>query len=153
VLAADRYRVCAWLRDEALGLLRPAPRGIAVFGSFAGGALRPESDLDLLLVGDAIPRRPAARSSWFLRLSNRWRGERPWPEAPVTLSPLTLTERGWQESIGLRLSLSERCWILLDDGTLSAGLEEAREAIHRGDWTRHPLPDGGWAWIPRGAVA
>lgn len=151
-MAAQRAAVCAWLRDEALRLLRPVPRAIAVFGSFAGGTLRSESDIDLLLVGDSIPRSPAGRTRWFLPLSDHWRAERPWQEAPVGLSPLFLTEKGWRESIGLRLSLSERCWILFDDGTLSMGIAEARAAIHRGDWSRRLLPDGGWAWIPRGAV-
>ncbi len=149
----ERQKVCQWIQEQANQLLLPRPRCIAIFGSFASGALRETSDIDILLIGDSIPRSPYERSQWFLPFNQAWRRQRPHPQAPQSCSPLMTSEAGWLGSLGLRLSLSENCWILMDDGFLSDSLREAREWIHQGLWHKRLLSKGGWMWIPRDEVA
>ncbi|MGK5088312.1 nucleotidyltransferase domain-containing protein [Bdellovibrionota bacterium FG-2] len=143
----------AWLRDHALSLLNPRPRCLAVFGSFSAGTLHAESDFDVLVIGDQIPKRPFARTQWFFPLAELWRSNRPDPTAPFSIAPLFISEAGWRGSIGLRLSLAQNCWILWDDGFLSESLEESRKWINNGDYHKKTTPDGGWMWIPRGISA
>lgn len=146
-----RIRSAQWLRQKCLELLTPAPRCIALFGSFARGDLRPDSDLDILLVGDQIPLTPWERSQWFFPVSKAWRDQRPEREAPEAISPLILSEEGLAGSIGIKLSLSDHAWILWDDGTLSQQLHAASQSISSGLWERVPMADGGWAWVPKSA--
>lgn len=143
-----------WIRDYALKALTPLPRSLAVFGSFVRGDMGPVSDIDVLCVGNAIPRRPFQRTEWFFSLSNAWRhyGE-PSALRKHPISPVYLTCDGWSNSIGLRLSLCHEAWILWDDGLLSVTLEESRRLIERGDWSRKDTADGGWLWIPKEKIA
>ncbi len=151
----DRLEITAWLRDEILASLSPRPRSIAIFGSFAAGTLHEASDIDLLLAGDRIPRKPYERSRWFFPIHEKWQNLRisRFPFAPRTLSPLILSEKGWLESIGLRLSLSGCTWTLYDDGWLSTSLNESEEWIRKGLWHKETLKHGGWVWIPSGDAA
>ncbi|MGK5089776.1 hypothetical protein WDW86_19670, partial [Bdellovibrionota bacterium FG-2] len=78
-----------------------------------------------------------------------WRKQRPHPQAPLSCSPLMISETGWLGSVGLRLSLSENCWILKDDGFLSESLREARSWIQESLWRKNMLSKGGWMWVPK----
>ena len=126
------------------------PRCIAVFGSFARGDYKAESDLDLLLIGDQLPRRPFARGAAFGPISTDWRTHPDFSSFPKALSPFYISEKGWLESSGLRLSLSTEAWILHDDGLLGQSLAEARSWVAQGLWFKKPLSDGGWLWVPKG---
>lgn len=148
-MSLERYSVARWILEHALRSLVPLPDSIALFGSFSRDDLHKESDVDLLLVGDGIPVKPYDRSKWVHPLLNAWREEGPSQEKKRPLSPLILSRKGWVESVGLRLSLSEHLWILYDDGLLSSTLSETRDWIRQGLWDRRPSRDGGWLWVPK----
>lgn len=145
------YAASAWLRTEILKL-SPKPRSVAIFGSFARGC-GSANDLDILLVGDGIPRRPFERAKWSTALIRDWHDYANAHNFPKGLSPLILSEQGWLDSVGLRLSLSEDALILWDDGFLGVSLSESREWIGKGVWHKRQLNDGGWIWIPGGKSA
>lgn len=150
----SRYDAANWIREAVLNL-NPRPRALAIFGSFCRGEEVPANDVDLLIIGDSLPRRPGDRSKWIQPVVSGWRHEvtgRGWP-FPMTLSPLFLSEEGWRNSFGLRLSLSEKAWILLDDGTLVDSLDEARKWREEGKWRKELIPSGGFFWIPSKGVA
>lgn len=144
-------QAAGFIREQALSLLNPPPRSLALFGSFVRQELRPTSDVDVLCIGDQIPRSPSERSSWFFGLSGVWREK--FSEFGHPLSPLILSEEGWKDSVGLHLSLCQEAWIVWDDGWISHFLQQAQKAIQRGDWSRKETKDGGWLWIPRGVEA
>ncbi|PWU21112.1 MAG: hypothetical protein C5B49_03095 [Bdellovibrio sp.] len=152
-MEADRFSLAAQIRDLCLLHLNPRPRSIAIFGSFAGGVLHETSDIDLLLIGDSIPRKPFQRAQWFLpvRLAFQKEAATQFSAFPSILSPVFLSEEGWREAVGLRLSLSQQAWILWDDGTLSSTLSESAGWIASGLWRREDVVSGGWFWIPKGA--
>lgn len=149
----ELHYAAGWVRQKAQELLNPQPRCLALFGSFPKGTFTADSDIDILLVGDDIPRKPYERTLWVSPLVRAIRHQINLPWMPKAVAPLLLTEKGWLDSIGLRLSLSSHAWILLDDGFLSASLLDSADAIRRGDWVRRGLSDGGWLWIPKGEVA
>ena len=53
------------LRDKVLPMLRPYVKRIAVFGSFARGEERPESDIDILVELKDPEKRPRLGLGWF----------------------------------------------------------------------------------------
>lgn len=147
--ATKYFMVGNWIHNN-IGLLDPSPRAVALFGSAVRGTDRPESDIDLLLIGNQIPVKPFERTQWVYPLLEAWRKESPaLLGAQRTLSPLLLSEKGWLDSVGLRLSLADEAWVLVDDGFLSSSLAEARAWIRDGLWSRKALSDGGWFWIPQ----
>jgi predicted nucleotidyltransferase len=150
-----RFELARWLGDSSLDQLKPVPRSIAIFGSFAGGILTPVSDIDLLLIGDQIPKKPFDRAKWFNPLRKAFVDHRDqsFPDLPEILSSVTMTEKSWIDAIGLQLSVCQNAWILRDDGFLSHSLAEASRSIARGDWTREDVSTGGWFWVPRGQTA
>lgn len=149
-----RFQLASWLRDNALKLLLPRPRSLAIFGSFAGGVINPQSDIDLLLIGDDIPKRPLARAHWFNPLRREFSNiGHQFPGLPEVLSPVYFSENGWNDTIGLKLSISQQSWILFDDGYLSQSLRETSELISQKKWIREDVPTGGWFWIPRDPAA
>ncbi|OFZ82128.1 MAG: hypothetical protein A2583_07365 [Bdellovibrionales bacterium RIFOXYD1_FULL_53_11] len=143
------------IRDMALNLLNPKPDVVAIFGSFASNSLHSDSDIDLLFVGDSIPRKPYDRSKWIIPLIDEWRRIQPerFPTLPRVVSPMILSKEGIINSTGLRLSMCNQSLILFDSGLLSSLLNEASEWIRAGEWKRRNLPHGGWAWIPKRDVA
>ncbi len=149
---AKTFETARWLRDTTLQLLDPQPASLALFGSFAKGNWTAESDLDLLVVSDT-PRLPYDRTLWISPLLKAWRTRVANQDPKIPLSPLFLSKAGLENSIGLRLSLSDHAWILWDDGYLSAQLHEASDQIRKGLWWRKDLPDGGWLWVPKGVAA
>lgn len=155
VTMQERYKVAAWLRDACLQELKPNPRSIAIFGSFAGRALRKESDIDLLIVGDSIPKKPFARAKWFNPVRKKFIEEhkRFYSECPTILSPVFISERGWTDAVSLRLSVSQEGWTLWDDGFLSESLVEAARWIRVGTWERVDAQSGGWFWIKKEPAA
>jgi len=146
---SDRHLWAKTVRELALSTLVPAPRSLAIFGSFAGGTLHDASDIDVLILGNTLPKLPYERAKWFNPLRKAYQqwhlaaGRDPFP----VLAPLILTEESWLDAIALRLSVSQQCWTLWDDGFLSQSLNEATDWIRQGKWTRQDVPSGGWFWI------
>lgn len=147
---SDRQDVAAWIRDACIHNLRPLPRSVAIFGSFAGGGLEPESDIDLLLIGNEIPKKPFEKARWFNPLRKLFVEEhdKMFPGLPSVLTPVFMSEQGWIDAEGLRLSVSQRSWILWDDGFLSQSLLEASDWIRMGRWRKEETASGGWFWVP-----
>jgi predicted nucleotidyltransferase len=143
-----------WLRKQLL-VLSPVPRSIALFGSFTTPQWKDAGDVDLLIVGNNLPRRPSERSAYIQPVVSKWRrfvaeNQKVYPQ---TLSPLFLSEQGWLGSIGMRLSLSECSWILWDDGFLNESIEECRRLRDQGKWRKQTIASGGFFWIPAKDVA
>ena len=155
----QRFLLAAWIRDCCAHKLSPRPRCVALFGSFCGGQLGPESDIDLLLIGDQMPSRSYQRALYLEPVRKAFSHEQAnaFPNLPAIISPLFLTEKSWIDAVGLRLSASQQAWIVQDDGFLSESLEEACKWIRTGEWTREDVTTGGWFWVPKqskgGAVA
>ncbi len=99
------HQAAAWIRDRVM-TSNLNPRCVALFGSVVRSSWKPESDFDLLLIGDRIPRRPFERGDLFGPISTEWRAHPLFKSLPRALSPLYLSEQGWLDSSGLRLSLS-----------------------------------------------
>lgn len=144
-----------WICEESLNLLSPTPASIALFGSSVSGTLHESSDIDLLIVSDVLPSRPYDRSIWIDPVVRAWRGAQKirFKHLPRVLSALLISKAGFNDSLGLRLSLSQHCMILHDDGFLEESLKEAKKWVLDGKWTRRDLKHGGWAWIPNKGVA
>lgn len=130
--------------------MQPFPESVALFGSFVSATLHPDSDIDILLIGDSIPRKPFEKAVWLMPLVEKWREvqSKEFLSFPRVLSPLTLSRQGLLDSVGLRLSLATQCWILTDSGFLSSALNEATRWLSEGKWKRQPLEHGGWVWMP-----
>lgn len=143
-----QHQAAAWIRDKLITLPGTKPRSVALFGSAVRGQLRCDSDIDLLLIGEGIPRKAFLRAQWISPLLQAWRNTRLQWNMPYSLSPLMLSEAGWTASIGLQLSLCGQAWVLWDDGFLSASLNTAAQLIQEGYWVKRNFPSGGWAWIP-----
>ena len=133
-------QLALWIRTQALELLKPAPLAMALFGSFARGDHRPESDLDVLIICDEIGRSPSVRSRWFYPLSKTLREQKEFSDLPTSISPLILSSQGWQDAVHLQLSLCTEACVLLDCGLLSSAFAHARV----------PTRDHGFFWIPKG---
>jgi|GEM_PF-2834401 len=146
---SERHLRAKEIRELALNHLTPRPRSIAIFGSFAGGTVHEASDIDLLILGDDPPRVPYDRAKWFNPLRKAYQNfhlQAGRDSFPV-LAPLILTETAWLEATALRLSLSQQCWTLWDDGFLAQSLHEASDWIRSGKWIREDVSSGGWFWI------
>ena len=148
-----RYGASLLIRDKILECLHPRPRAIALFGSFARGQLHAASDIDVLLIGDEIPKKPYDRAVWFHPVSTSWDACSAGFGLKHSLSPLFVSSEGWLNSMGLRLSLCEQLLILLDDGFLSDSMHESRKEIYEKKWIRRETEDGGWLWFPMEEVA
>jgi predicted nucleotidyltransferase len=153
--SADDWARLVRFFAEKTSELQPSPTSVAIFGSGASQSWHADSDLDLLVLSKDLPSKPFERTQWIAPLLKTWRAERSqsFSMFPRTLSPLLLKPADFTQSLGLRLSTSQKNIIILDDSFLMHSLEEARSWINTGAWTRKDLRHGGWLWVPKGDVA
>ena len=128
----------AWVARE--GLI-----SIVLFGSVARREARPTSDIDVLLVAEGLPRRPADRRQPFLDAWEAARTARGLPPVEWNLVVKTPDEARYRSP--LYLDMVEDAILILDRGRffeeVLAGLgERMRELGSR----RVRLPDGSWYW-------
>jgi predicted nucleotidyltransferase len=106
---------------------------VAVFGSVGRGTQREDSDVDLLIVAQGLPRGRTARVEEFVPVE---RGLEAWltpPRAellPVALSPIFKTPEEVNAGSPLFLDMVEDARLLYDDGGFLAGyLERLRQRL------------------------
>jgi predicted nucleotidyltransferase len=136
-----------------LGELREAygPRLVAaaIFGSVARRTARPDSDLDLFLVVEGLPRGRRARFAEFRTIRGRLRGEIDALAASgvtTDVRPVLRTPDELQTHTPLMLDLTEDA-VLLEDrgGVLAAALDDLRTRLQRLG-SRRVWDGEGWYW-------
>lgn len=110
-------------------------KSVVLFGSQAAGKARPESDIDLLVICDALPRRRLERQNFLFQLAKRIT-----PAFAHKLSPVPMTSKEALEMKPLYLGILTSHEILWDQddffrtrlneikgGLESAGAEEVKD--------------------------
>jgi hypothetical protein len=135
VAAAD-----AWIAEFGDRLV-----SIVLFGSVAREQARPTSDIDLVLVVDAVPRRLAERRRPFLESWDRTRTSRALP--PLEWNLIVKSRVEAQARIPLYLDIVEEGILILDRGGFFAGVLAGMRARMRELGSRRVfLGDGTWYW-------
>jgi predicted nucleotidyltransferase len=123
---------------------------VAVFGSVARGTPSPESDLDLLLVVEPLPRGRLARLAEFERIEDLLSGDPAACRADGTLtllSPVLKTSEEVRRGSPLFLDMTIDVDIRFDrDGFLRSYLDGLRDRMARLGSRRVPCK-GGYYWI------
>lgn len=123
---------------------------IALYGSFARGEERPESDIDLLMVLDGYEWGGIAPSGEALRLTQRLLELR---GVYHTIQPLPLTREQARHHRPLYLDMVEDAIILYDRELFLTGvLGAVRERLRSLGAERRRLPDGSWYWVLKPSV-
>ncbi|MEW5791493.1 MAG: nucleotidyltransferase family protein [Pseudomonadota bacterium] len=122
---------------------------LAVFGSVARGTMRPDSDIDCLIVADPLPRGRMARMREFAAVETamddalRAAGRR---GVQTSLSPVFKTPGEVRQGSLLFLDMVEEARILYDWGDfLRAYLDNLRERL-RELGARRVMRGGGYYW-------
>jgi hypothetical protein len=125
--------------------------GVVLFGSYARGEQRLDSDLDVLAVLEATSMRPmqrcdaAAPALGAMRRTEAWRQARAqglWPE----LGPLVLTLAEIRRFPPVMLDIATEGVVVRDRGPVATALEELRSRLDLAGARRVQLDDGGWHW-------
>ena len=124
---------------------RPGLVSIVLFGSVARCQARPTSDIDVLLVAEGLPRRPADRRQPFLDAWEAARAERRLPPVEWNLIVKTPDEARYRSP--LYLDMVEDAILILDRGRFfEEVLAGMRERMRKLGSRRIHLPDGSWYW-------
>ena len=130
----------AWIADLGDVLV-----SIVLFGSVARGQARSNSDIDLLLVADGIPRRLAERRRPFLESWERARAARALHDVEWSLVVKSTAEA--RVRIPLYLDIAEEGILILDrDGFFQDVLAGMRARMRQLGSRRVFLDDGSWYW-------
>ena len=130
--------VGAWVKREGLV-------SIVLFGSVARRQARPTSDIDVLVVAENIPRRPADRRQPFLDAWETARATRDLPPVEWNLIVKTPDEARYRSP--LYLDMVEDAILVFDRGRFfEEVLAGMRERMRKLGSRRVHLPDGSWYW-------
>lgn len=117
---------------------------LVLFGSRARGDARPDSDWDLLLIAENLPRSPWRRQQKILALLPQ-----PWRHQ---VNVLARTPSEWFAGVTpLALDVALDGLVLYDtsDHLLSARLTALREQLDRLGLERRQIENGEWLWLWR----
>lgn len=144
----DVDRLLSALREALEQELSEGLTTLALFGSFARGDWHARSDLDVLVIGRALPRRMAERQELFQRAAAQARSRcRVDDLGTVEWSPVLKTEEEARHHSPLYLDMTEEVRLLYDRGGFFAGvLEGLRSRLRQAGSRRYSLPDGSWYW-------
>ncbi len=124
-------------------------RAIALFGSVARRTARPDSDVDLLLVVDDLPRGRRARFATFAPVEEALAGaigELRQAGIQTELSAVLRTPEDLRTASPLMLDLTEDAVLLADaDGLLAAALDDLRARLRRSG-ARRVWTGSTWYW-------
>lgn len=123
---------------------------VAVFGSVARGTPRRDSDVDLLIVADPLPRGRLARMDEFAVVEKSLAGLLEQGRRDgffIELSPVFKTPAELEVGSLLLLDMTDQARILFDrDGILRARLDRLAEKLRR--WgSRRVRRGGGYYWL------
>ncbi|MFZ5556237.1 MAG: nucleotidyltransferase domain-containing protein [Pseudomonadota bacterium] len=123
---------------------------LAVFGSVARGTMRPDSDIDLLLVANPLPDGRMERMAEFDAVEERLR--KPLAEAraegvQTILSPVFKTPEELRQGSFLFLDLTDQALILHDRGSVLRDYLEGLAARLRAMGARRVYKGGGYYWV------
>jgi predicted nucleotidyltransferase len=123
---------------------------LAVFGSVARGLMRPDSDIDILLVADPLPRGRMRRIEEFGRVEDAL-GERLRDAAQAgiqtTLSPVIKTPAEVEYGSFLFLDMTDQARILYDqDGFLRSYLDGLSERL-KAMGAKRVYSKGAYYWV------
>ncbi|MEM3713166.1 MAG: nucleotidyltransferase domain-containing protein, partial [Thermoproteota archaeon] len=127
---------------------------IVLFGSLSTGRVRPESDIDLLVVARDLPDKYSDRTS-IIRgivsskaldeiIIHNWKKNDVYSELDILL----IDVKEASVTHPLYLDLTKDCVIIYDRNNLmTEKLEEVREKLEEMGAKRFEEPDGSWYWI------
>jgi predicted nucleotidyltransferase len=134
------------IRDECVTFYGSALVSLAVFGSVARGTAKPDSDIDLLIIGDPLPDGRRPRTVQFLQLEDRLREREP-KFLEMLLSPVMKTPAELRHGSPLLWDMTEEVDILVDrNGFLDRLLDDVRTRL-RNLGARRVFREEGWYWI------
>jgi uncharacterized protein len=134
---------------EARRLYGDRLRALALFGSVARGSARPDSDLDVLLVVEDLPRGHSRRLATFATVETELAREIAalrLEGLQVEISPVLRTPEELAIATPLLLDLTEDAVILEDRGGVLAGALESLRTRLRRLGSRRVWRDGTWYW-------
>ncbi|MBO3841525.1 MAG: nucleotidyltransferase domain-containing protein [Candidatus Brockarchaeota archaeon] len=150
----DRLPILEFAVARFFEVLGSRLESIVLFGSLASGRVRPESDIDLLIVARDLPRKYSERTSIIREaVSSRLMDEliiRTWREKGVytdfDILLMDIKEAGVTHPF--YLDLTRDCIIIYDKNELmSRKIAEVREKLEKIGARRFEEPDGSWYWI------
>jgi predicted nucleotidyltransferase len=144
------------LREACLEVYGDRLKSLCVFGSVAGGIMRPDSDIDLLCVCDPLPMGRMARVLEFEAVDALC--ERPLKQGlrqgvNTTFSPLIKTPEEVRQGSPVFLDMTETVRILFDrEGFLEGYLGALKDKLRRLG-ARKVMYGGGYYWILKPDIA
>jgi hypothetical protein len=125
-------------------------RAIVLYGSVARGKALPESDIDLLIVADDLPRSYSERVKWLRNILQGleefrielWKKKGLYPLVDV----IALTPEEAEVNNPVYLDMVEEAVILFDRGFIEKKLKALRERLRALGARRVESPSGGWYW-------
>ena len=127
-------------------------RSIILFGSIASGRMRPESDIDLLIIAENLPENYSERLKLLRRMTvgieeeaiRLWREKKIYP----LIDPIILTPEEASRIQPFYLDLLENSIIIYDkDRFMESVLEELKGRLERLRSRKVLLLNGSWYWI------
>jgi len=146
----EYYKILGLLLERAKDYYKDRLVSVAVFGSVARGTFRPDSDIDVLIVAEGLPRGRRSRVEEFINgvedpLEEELARER--IRVAPELSPVIKTPEEVRKGSPLFLDMTEEVIILYDrEDFLKKYLEGFREKLRRLG-ARRVKRGGGWYWI------
>ena len=125
---------------------------IILFGSMASGRMRPESDIDLLIVAEKLPESYSERLKLLRKMTagveeeaiKLWREKKIYP----LIDPIILTPEEASKIQPFYLDLLENSIIIYDkDGFMERILEGLKDRLRKLRSRKVLLPNGSWYWI------
>lgn len=123
---------------------------IAVFGSVARGTMRPDSDLDLLVVVDSLPRGRLARVREFEAVEAAVApvmGQMAGKGIYTTLSPLIKTPTEVEKGSPVFLDMTDQAELLHDKGGFLERYLDRLRATLKGLGAKRIRRGGGYYWL------
>jgi predicted nucleotidyltransferase len=134
-LLAQFDSLLARLSDACLECYGDSLMSLAVFGSVGRGTPRPDSDIDLLVIADGLPRGRMARMGEFQNVEaamKPWLAEARAAGLAAELSPVIRMPEEVLRGSPLLLDMTEDARVLYDrQGFLQSALEQLRARLQR----------------------
>lgn len=150
----DRLPVLELAVARTFMVLGPRLVSIVLFGSLSRGSARPESDIDLLVVGRELPDSYSQRARMIREIVSAremddiimylWRRHHIYPELDILL----MDEGEANTTHPFYIDLARDSIVIYDRrGVMSRKMAEVRERLERIGAKRFEEPDGSWYWI------